>query len=243
MGFLFFFFLMAVSLLPSFPAHASQEIWTLETRKGVTLKALVTAPPSTPDGILILFPGGNGAGHFTERKGQIHLSENFLVRSSNLFVEQNFVTAIVDAPSDHSSGMSDQFRSSKDHIQDITTALNRLVQKWPGTVFLVGTSRGTISVAFLGTELREECLKGLILTSSIGASRGRQNLNLFQLPLDRITVPVLFVHHREDGCWASGFGDASKMRRQLTRSPKTDFIEVRGGDPPRSDPCQALRRS
>ena len=29
-------------------------------------------------------------------------------------------------------------------------------------------------------------------------------------------------------------------RKRVTKSPKVDFIEVQGGDPPRSEPCEAL---
>jgi hypothetical protein len=95
--------------------------------------------------------------------------------------------------------------------------------------------------------LEKECSKNgghyrrLVLTSSVGAIQGRKMpLNLFHAELDKIILPVLFVHHREDGCWSSTLADARKIQRRLTKAAKTDFIEVVGGDPPRSDPCQAL---
>lgn len=232
---------VAASLL-AFPVlGASQEIVTLDTRPGVSIKVLLITPAASAKGAVILFPGGDGKGSFTEREGKVRLSNNFLVRSSKLFVDQGFVAAIVDAPSDQSGGMSDQFRTSKEHAEDIKKVLDFLSQKWPLPIFPVGTSRGTISVAYLGASLRDPRLGGIVLTASIGQSRpSRHQLSLLDIPLKEITFPVLFVHHREDACWVSSFNDALQLRARITASSKVNFIEVLGGDPPRSEPCQAL---
>ncbi len=229
---------LVVSLIAA-PAQAAQEIVTLETRPGVTVKVLIMASGGPSKGTLLMFPGGDGANHFSERGGKISLSKNFLARSSDQFVEQGFVVAIVDVPSDQAYGMSDQFRVGKEHAEDVKKIIDLLDQKLPRPIFFVGTSRGTISVAHLGAALKDQRLGGIILTSSMGASRGA-GWSLFNLPLENIALPVLFVHHREDGCWASRFNDALQLQSRMSGSPRTQFIEVLGGDPPRSEPCEAM---
>lgn len=64
-------------------------------------------------------------------------------------------------------------------------------------------------------------------------------MTLSRIALDAITVPVLFVHHRDDGCRATPIGSTRRLTSSFRRSPRVDFVEVQGGDPPISEPCQA----
>jgi pimeloyl-ACP methyl ester carboxylesterase len=114
-----------------------------------------------------MFPGGEGANHFWVREGRIHLGKNFLVRSSPEFVKRGFAIAIVDVPSDRPKGMTDTFRNSPKHAQDIEKAIEFLAGQGLQPVYLVGTSRGTLSVAYLGIALKDERIKGIVLTSSL----------------------------------------------------------------------------
>jgi hypothetical protein len=219
-------------------AKAGQEMVSVSTRPGVTVRVLMITPDSAPKGALVVFPGGNGAGHFTDRRGNIRLGGNFLVRSADLFVGQGLVAAIVDVPSDHAQGMDFQFRRSREHAEDVTKLLDGLGDKLAKPIFLIGTSAGTVSVASFGTSRNDPRLAGMILTASIGASRGRGG-SLLDLPLEKMTGPVLFVHHKDDACWASPFKEALKIRDRVAKNVKTDFIAVLGGDPPISEPCEA----
>ena len=60
---------LIVSLL-TLPAGAAQEIMTIPTRPDVTVKVLIMASAGSPKGTLLMFPGGNGANHFSERGGR-----------------------------------------------------------------------------------------------------------------------------------------------------------------------------
>jgi hypothetical protein len=53
-------------------ASAEQEVKTIETRPGITMRLLLNAPGSPPKGVLIMFPGGEGANYFWVREGRIH---------------------------------------------------------------------------------------------------------------------------------------------------------------------------
>lgn len=214
-------------------ALAGQEIKAIPTRPGVTLKVLLNTPAAPAKAILIMFPGGNGANMFKEKGGQIHLGKNFLVRTSPQFVKQGLAVAIVDAPSDQANGMSAGFRNSPEHTQDIRKVIDFLDAQGLKPIYLVGTSRGTLSAAYLGIELQDKRVKGLVLTSSLGGAIGG-------FPLSRITLPVLLVHHRDDGCKVCPFQEAVALKNKLSGAPKVDFVEVLGGSPPQSGPCQAL---
>ena len=215
-------------------AIAEQRIQKIETRPGVTIKFLLNTTGTASKGTLLLFPGSHGEGHFSEDDGQIKLGGNFLVRTSPSFVQKGFSVAIVDVPSDQEDGMSDGFRTSHEHAQDIAKVIEYLKGNKLGPFYLVGTSRGTISVAYLATVLHDDALKGVVLTSTLAA--------VGSLPLDKITLPVLLVHHRNDGCSVSPFSEAADLKERLKVSPKVDFIEIQGGASPEDNLALAGKR-
>lgn len=228
-----------LALGPALPVQAGETIVRVDTRPAVTVRVLLLTPPGASAGMLLMFPGGDGKNHFGQREGQIRLGGNFLVRTAPLFVEQGLAVAVVDTPSDQAGGMSDQFRTGAEHAADVGKIIEYLAAKHPGPIFLVGTSRGTLSAAHIAAAVQNPRLAGLALTSSLGEPHPRV-MAVSQLPIEKIRLPVLLVHHGDDRCWATPFGRAQQLRGYFKGSPKVDFVEVRGGDPPRSDPCEPL---
>ena len=104
-------------------------------------------------------------------------------------------------------------------------------------VFLVGTSMGTVSAAYVGRALCSE-VAGVALTSSPFRPSGRRSAhgdsNLSDFDLASVNAPLLIVHHREDACAICPYGEAQR------RAGKNPLISVSGGKPPISDPCEAL---
>jgi pimeloyl-ACP methyl ester carboxylesterase len=219
----------------------SQEILTIATRPGVTERVLVTPPQRDASALLVLFPGGNGAGQFSLQNGQIRLGTNFLVRSIPLFAAAGLLTVDVDLPSDQPDGMTVQFRAGDAHAVDVSRIVDELRARWSLPIILVGTSNGTISAAHAALALPPQTIDGLVLTSTLGERLGPRatGVRVSSLPVEQIVVPTLFVHHRDDGCLASQYSDALALRMRMTGAP-ADFVTVLGGDPPQSDPCDAL---
>jgi hypothetical protein len=151
-------------------AIAQQEIVTLPTRAGVTQSYFLTNIPKNLQAIALLFPGSGGLIQLRAENGKPRFNQgNFLVRSRSEFTKHGVAAAIIDAPSDQQSGwgMSDEFRLSPDHFTDISAVINDLRSKFAEPpLFLVGTSRGTISPAAIDARLGQE-ISGAVLTATM----------------------------------------------------------------------------
>jgi dienelactone hydrolase len=183
-----------------------------------------------------MFPGGSGRTPFEISDGVISKNNNFLIRTSSDFAKKGFLVVVVDSPSDRQvQGMDDDFRTSKAHLQDITNVVDYLTAQGYKSIYLVGTSRGTISAAYIGAELNRVNIRGLILTSTMSYSKF-----LRWISMNKVTCPVLIVHHCEDSCKTCPFNEASNMVNIFKGSPKVNFESVTGGSYPQSGPCEPL---
>jgi hypothetical protein len=226
-------------VVDALPASAAEELITLPTRSGVTQSFYVTMPVGSPTAGLILFTGGDGK---LRSYGPANIrSGNFLVRSRDLFVAQGFAVAVIDAPSDESSGMGDDFRVSNAHRRDIGFVIAWLRQRAQAPVWLVGTSMGTLSAANGGT-LQPGGPDGVALTSSVTQTSRRVRNTVYDArPID-VRVPTLIVHNREDGCVVCPFSDIPDLMGRFKNAPRKQLIAFQGGDPPITDACEALSR-
>jgi hypothetical protein len=104
-------------------------------------------------------------------------------------------------------------------------------------VFLVGTSRSTISVANLAAVLDSE-IAGAVFTASLFYDRGGQHRQPLLLAFNwsSLRVPVLLVHHLEDACGATPHEAASRLSQRFAFA----LITVKGGRPAKGGPCQPL---
>ena len=135
------------------------------------------------------------------------------------------------------------FRMSGAHAGDIGAVAAYLKQQAPVPVWLIGTSMGTFSAA--GGAIAVKGIDGLVLTSTI--TRARPDWKIAQshphgvasMALRQIAVPTLIVSHRNDGCRFTPAADAAKLSKRLSRARKVEVALLDGGDPPRSEPCQA----
>lgn len=223
---------LVLGLYGAMPVRA-EEIITLSTRDGVTQSFLLSAPERSYAAGAVLFPGGGGRINLRVDGGRVRFAAgNFLVRSRQLFVDRGVAVAVMDAPSDQGGGMDDAFRLGAEHARDVRRVVADLKRRFPGVpVFLVGTSRGTISAASAGRALGKEAA-GVVLTSTVFYGNRRFGSGLSGFDFQTIGSPVLLVHHVDDGCRVTPYRDA---RNLASRYP---LISVRGGDPPRSGPCE-----
>lgn len=210
-------------------AAATKTVNTLPTRPGVT-ERFVLITPEHPIASLILFSGGDGQLRISD-DGDIRASKNnFLVRTRDQWVAQGFQVALVDMPSD---GVE---RDSYRYAQDIRYVAEFLKKKSNIPLWLVGTSRGTTSAASVSVKFASDTLlNGVVLTSSIFEGEG----SVTALDLSRIKVPVLVVHHRDDGCHVTPYELTSTLLGHLSSAPAKELITIEGGSDS-GKPCEAM---
>lgn len=216
----------------------------LPTRPGVRQRVLLAKAADAGAKAVILFPGGNGTPITYDEGASFRFVDNYLVRNSTLFAEEGFITAVVESPSDRpegpaggrDGGMTDNFRQSSEHLTDIRAVVDFLVEEGAREVYLIGTSRGTLSVAYLATVITHTNVKGFVLTASLAESP-----RAVRSYAPRITDPVLMVHHTDDVCRVTMYADAQDIYESIPASTRKEFISVSGGIPPiDSNPCRAL---
>jgi hypothetical protein len=216
--------LLPLLLVAGVAAARAEEAINLPTRPGVTQPILFTAV-AHPAASVILFPGGYGLVRVVRG--------NFLIRVAPNFAALDLNVAVADAPSDQPSGMPDGFRLGAAHAEDIAAVIAFLRQRAAVPVWLVGTSRGTISAASIGVRLGPPRVAGVVLTSTTWLS------SIPQVPLEQLRVPTLLVHNRDDGCRESPFDHAPLGLNRLSAAPTKALIAVSGGKL-RSAACEAL---
>jgi hypothetical protein len=222
-------------------ALAQQEIVTLPTRPGVTQSYFLTSIPKNFQAVAVLFAGSGGLINLRSESGQPKFNQgNFLVRSRAQFIKHGVAGAIFDAPSDQQGGwgMGDEFRLGAAHFTDVSGVIDDLRKRFPGIpVFLVGTSRGTISAAAVGARLGQG-VAGVVLTSTMFRQAPKNSQEpgpgLSRFDFATIKTPVLFVHHVSDQCVSTPYGEAARL------SDKYSLITVFGGSSPQSGPCDAF---
>ena len=222
---------MCLVAASAFTAHAEGSLFRVPTRDGVSTTLFWE---STPDAqaTVFLFPGGAGGfGKFQDGKAT---GGNFLVRSAPYFLANGFNVAIFGRPNDMEElGWTE--RTEPKHMTDVARVLDFVKQKSSLPVWIVGTSRGTVSATAMAINVQDPAIAGLVLTASVVryATPGavpRQNLQAIKLP-------VLVYHHAKDGCKHCQASEAPFIIKGLTNTATKKLMVVDGGANPTGDVC------
>lgn len=210
------------------------ELVSLATRPGVEQRFILIAPDQ-PKASVILFAGGKGALNLSSFLGSPTIDwgkGNFLVRTRDLFVQNGFQVAVVDAPSDRQGGdgMYYGFRDSAEHVVDMDGVIRHLRDKADVPVWLIGTSRGTESAAHLAINSKERP-DGLILTSSMSVSNNK-GTPVTEMDLQKIVIPTLIVGHTDDGCKFTPPDGSERIAGLLVNARNVQVKMFSGGDRP-----------
>ena len=226
-------FLVSFSPLALVPAAAAEDkLVKVDTRPGISVSFWYMQRPGATVTVVLL-PGG--AGNIGMKDG-VPTSSNFLVRSRDLFAANGFDVAVVGKPTDKDE-LDYQFRVSAQHVEDLRKIVAYLKQDTGHPVWLVGTSRGTISdaaaIAFGNNELA-----GIVLTSSV--TNYKKTGAVPTQRLGEIRIPVLVMHHEKDACVICRPYEVSSIMEGLKNAPVKKQLMVNGGADPRGDPCEAF---
>ena len=231
--------LVVIELMPE---PSRERVVEIQTRPGVTAKfiEIIGARRTAPK--VILFSGGRGKIRLDGWDGSGTPSFNFLVRSRQLFADHGFHVAVPDAPSDRKNlgrGLA-RWRRSVEHARDIAAIIKHMGKRGAGPVFLVGTSRGTVSTTAIAAHLAKGTLAGIVLSSTMTRRTrlGRRD-RVEDMDLARIFVPVMMVHHADDRCPGTVPGDLPALSRKFINAPETKISLHSGGGPWRGRECRA----
>jgi len=214
---------------------ADEEILKIDSRPGVTVGIVVTQPPAPAKAAAILLIGGNGK--LKLWKGEGLQSNNFLARSRGLFAARGVLTVVVDVPSDRRREGMDDFRGTDEHREDIAAVVKWLRGRTKVPLWLIGTSRGTVSLSHIAGKLP---IDGVVYTSSVTKVSRRRPPTALDGAIESITVPTLLVHHEADDCVVTPASGVSSIADRLTKSPKVETRMFSGGTSSDKRACGAI---
>ena len=209
--------------------------------------------------VIVLFNGGSGRVGFTNSStGRGLGSSNFVIRQRMAFAASGpFVVAISDAARNFHSGSDPQCstdsgsglrgcRLSTEHLTDVANLVQDLKARFPSLpVWLVGTSRGTISAAAAAarlTNIDPANGDGLVLTATLtNDPQTHEDVLDVDAHLELIDVPVLIASHEDDGCIRTLPEEMVAVAAALVAAPEVEvklFVEEVYGAI--ADKCDAL---
>lgn len=217
-------------------AFAVEGVETIATRPGVTQGYYWQEPTKKVRAIAVLFVGGDGDLRL-HAAGPTNLRGNFLFQVRDAIANAGLLLIFPDAPSDRSRGLGN--RTDADHADDIRRVILHVKQSADLPVFLIGTSRGTVSAANVASRIDPTLIKGVLLTSTITEPAKNRQHSVFETKLADIRVPVLALAHRDDTCYVTPASAVPRLLRALTNAPRKDSVMLSGGKPAESEACDA----
>ena len=218
--------LMFLSMVISFSVYADAGQF-----KQFTVRGDVTIPTwfintQKPVASAILLAGGKGKLNITA--AGIGRQGNFLIRSRDDFLQNNISVLIPDIPSD--KGNLFYYRTTKSHAEDLSHMIMWLRQTYPQQpVWLIGTSRGTISAANAAVRLdAAHKPDGIVLSASLTRASNSGLDSLSDVALDKLDVPTLLVHHEQDECYVTPYQDIPALLQTIPSKRKALLSFVGG---------------
>jgi hypothetical protein len=80
------------------------EVFTIPTHNGTTTKYAVSKTTGSAGVVIAILPGGGGFADLDTGEYARELQGNSLVQAQQYFHDLGFITALIDAPSDHQAG-------------------------------------------------------------------------------------------------------------------------------------------
>lgn len=203
---------------------------------GRSVSALVTHVPGATNftHAVAIFPGSPGYINLRVEGGEIRndLRGNFLIRARRFFLEDGFVTVVLDAPSDQQPNFSPAFRETPRYGEDVKAVIDAVTKKFgPLDWTFAGHSEGSVSAGHAARMLPSDA-KRVALTASVVTPNPRGR-GLEASDIAQIKIPLLWVHHRNDPCQYTPY----RTVRSYAEQTKTPLLTVTGAAYSRGKPC------
>ncbi len=225
---------LVLSLMTLFSgASVAGELVKVPTRPDIITNVFWHETPNAKATVLIFTGGGGGFGRI---ENGLPSSGNFLVRSAQHWIDEGFNYVVFGKPTDMPD-LDFAIRVSEPHLRDIDSVLTWLKTKTRTPIWMVGTSRGTISTVYALINLKDPQIAGGVLTASVVSYK-----KVGAVPtqdLSKITVPMLVFHHEQDACEICRPYEVPAVMRGLSNAPIKKLMMVSGGANPTGPACEA----
>jgi pimeloyl-ACP methyl ester carboxylesterase len=225
---------LTVAMLLTLTASAADQIIRLETRDGVKVPVYYMKREGATATVILLPGGAGGFGSPVDGKPS---GNNFLVRSRDYFADAGLNVAVMSRATDKTD-LDYPDRIAPEHMVDIQKLVAYLKTDSGLPVWLVGTSRGTVSATAAAIAFGNAELAGIVLTSSVvdykkaGAIPKRD--------LAAIKIPVFVLHHENDACKVCKPQEVPAIIQGLKNAPFKKLVMAKGGANPTGDACESF---
>lgn len=227
--------LLCLGVLSFFPAlcFGQMEVREIPTRENVTVRFVLFKAESPVANAILMQGGGGNVGIYPN--GSIRM-EGFLSSGAHRFTRDGINVVIPDAPSDRST--LNNFRNSPEHAEDLAALIAFLRKQNDLPIWVVGTSNGSLSAATAASMLKERGPDGIVLTSSTTVRRTAGTHPVTDAALEKITAPTLFVHHKDDTCFACPYEAIPAVMASMKSAKVVELITIEGGTKS-GNPCHS----
>ena len=220
-----------------------ERLISVDLKEGVKQEGVLSLknPSSKPTRLAVILPGYPSVVRPVVENNVMTTSQlngNFLIRARRHLIDNNVATLIIDCPSNSGWKCESSYQASLQRHEDVLKLVLEVKKQYPSIqqIWLIGTSMGTISSAFIPT-YKPSIYSGTIHTATITEPYARNSYReLADFDYQKITIPQFFIHHREDPCLLTTYSGA----QSITNKYKLPLITVEGGSEFRGDPCHAF---
>lgn len=188
--------------------------------------------------LLIFIPGGEGK--IGLKPGQTDHGAHFhqmLKRLTNsALTSGSFDVVLLDSPAELSPRQPyPSARGGSDHLVRIESAIRYYKEKTGLPIWLMGHSNGGISLTEFVKRMQKENKSDLVAGMIVSGARSESDFNA---PLN---MPILFLHHKSDGCAKSSPDSAHShyMKIKDINKSVTELAYVTDGEPESAEPCRS----
>ncbi len=229
------------------PAHAQGLSETLisvgltATKKQVGVYSTLKGSEAKPLKLAVLLPGSPSVVRPVVEDGvmtQSRLNGNFLIRARRFLVNEHIASLIVDCHSESGDHCESHYQASKQRQEDVDALIAEVRKRQPSIteVWLVGTSKGTISSSFMPLH-NPGGYAGVIHTASITEPYAKNSYReLGGFDYGKVKVPQVFVHHVADPCPLTTYSGAKGIAEKY----KIPLVSVSGGSGFQGHVCAAF---
>ena len=201
---------------------------------GDVQRVLYAAPAGETRGVIVMFSGGaDDLG--IEKNGDIEHTDNFVVRSRELWLAKGYGVVLVDAIG-HQSMRGKRSTHAYGEVSREIVAFAHEQANAP--VWALGTSQGSIAAMNAASHARPSQLAGVILTESVSILGGSHE-TVFDAHPEDVRVPALVLANRDDRCKVAPPSMANAIVQSL-RNTQATVLFVQGGEERSSNQCASL---